>query len=137
MECFVSKGVRKKAGEEAGFTLVELLVVIVILGVLMAIAVVSYLGFSERASRTVAKANVRTVVPAMAAYYTENSTYVGATLTTLRDSYDLQIDDSAASHYKISDLSDDSYCLQDNVGEWYAWTTGPDEPIDADTAGHC
>ncbi|MGC9973811.1 MAG: prepilin-type N-terminal cleavage/methylation domain-containing protein [Gaiellaceae bacterium] len=126
-----------KAGEEAGFTLIELLVVIVILGVLITIAVVSYLGFSDRASRTAAKANVRTVVPAMTAYYTENSTYIGATLTTLRNSYDLQIDDSAASHYKISDLSDGSYCLQDNVGDWYAWTTGPNAPIDTGSASHC
>ena len=42
------------AGEEAGFTVVELLVVIVIIGALTAVAVVAYFGFSERASRTAA-----------------------------------------------------------------------------------
>ena len=126
-----------KTREEAGFTLVELLVVIVVIGVLITIAVVSYLGFSDRASRTTAQANVRTVVPALTAFYTEHSTYAGATLTTLRETYDLQIDDSAASHYKISDLSGSSYCLQNHVGDWYAWTTGPNAPIDAGTASHC
>ncbi len=123
--------------QEAGFTLVELLVVIVVIGVLIAIAVTSYLGFSDRASRTAAKSNVRTVVPALTAFYTDNSTYVGATLTTLREKYDLQIDDSAASRYEISDLSDSSYCVQNHVGDWYAWATGPSAPIDSGTSSHC
>lgn len=126
-----------KAGEEAGFTLVELVVVMVILGILSSIAVVSYVGVSQRASSTTAKANVRTVTAALAEFYTENSTYVGATLTELRENYDLQIDDSAASHYKLSDQSDNSYCIQNHVGNWYAWATGPSQPIDAGTASHC
>ena len=126
-----------KADQEAGFTLVELLVVIVIIGVLIAIVAVSYLGFTGRADSAVAKANVRTVVPAITAYYGEHSTYVGATLTTLREEYDLQIDDSTASAYKISNLDNSSYCLQNHIGGSYAWTTGPNEPIDSGTASHC
>ena len=117
--------------------MIELLLVIVVIGVLSAIAVVSYLGFSDRASRTTAQANVRTVVPAMTAFYNEHSTYAGATLTTLREAYDLEIDDSAASRYKISDLSGSSYCLQNHIGDWYAWTTGPNEPISSATSGRC
>ncbi len=130
-------GLQIQAEEEAGFTLVELLVVIVVIGVLVGIAVVGYLGFSERASRTTAKSNVRVVVPALTAFYTEHSTYVGATLTALREQYDLQIDDSSASRYKISSLDDRSYCVQNHVGDWYAWTTGPNEPIESGTASHC
>ena len=127
----------RHAGEEAGFTLVELLVVIVVIGVLTAIASVSYLGFTGRADSAAAKANVRTVVPAITAYYGEHSTYVGATLTVLRDEYDLQIDDSAASNYKISNLNDSSYCLQNHIGSSYAWTTGPNEPIGSGSISHC
>ena len=117
--------------------MIELLVVIVIIGALIAIAVVGYFGFSDRASRTAAQANVRTALPALAAFYTEHSTYVGATLTVLRDEYDLEIDDSALSHYKVSGQSVSSYCFQDHVGDWYAWTTGPDAPIDVGNASHC
>ena len=126
-----------RADQEAGFTLVELLVVIVVIGVLTVIAAISYLGFKDRADNTTAKSNVRTVVPAITAYYGEHSTYVGATLTTLREEYDLQIDDSAASNYKISNVNDSSYCLQNHIGSSYAWTTGPNEPIGSGSISHC
>jgi prepilin-type N-terminal cleavage/methylation domain-containing protein len=126
-----------QAGQEDGFTLIELIVVIVIIGILTTVAVVSYLGFGDRASRAAAQANVRTAVPALTAFHTEHSTFVGATLTVLRDDYDLEIDDSAASNYKVSGQSDSSFCFQDHVGDWYAWTTGPNEPIEAGKASHC
>lgn len=125
------------AGQESGFTLVELLAVIVVLGVLTSIAVVSYIGFRDRSSRVAAQANVRTIMPALAAFYTDRGTYVGATLTVLRTQYDLQIDDSVASRYKVSAQTDTSFCAQSQIGDWYAWTTGPAEPIDTSTSAHC
>jgi len=112
-------------------------VVIVIIGALIAIAVVGYFGFSDRASRTAVQANVRIALPALAAFYTEHSTYVGDTTRVLRNEYDLEIDDSAASHYKVSGQNASSFCFQDHIGDWYAWTTGPNEPIDSGTASHC
>jgi prepilin-type N-terminal cleavage/methylation domain-containing protein len=128
---------RRRAGEEAGFTLVELLAVLVVIGVLTGIAAVSYVGFREHSSRTTAESNVSSVIPALEAFHTDRDTYVGASLTVLRKQYDLQIDDSAASRYKISSETDSSYCIQNHVGDWYAWTTGPGAPIDTDVTSHC
>jgi type IV pilus assembly protein PilA len=65
------------ADPEAGFTLMELLVVLVIIGVLLAIAVPSYIGLTGKAEHAVAQANVREAVPAVEAFYSDNSTYVG------------------------------------------------------------
>jgi prepilin-type N-terminal cleavage/methylation domain-containing protein len=128
---------RRRAGEEAGYTLLELLVVLVILGVLGAIALSTYLGVRDRASRTTAQANVRAILPALEAFHADRRTYVGASLTVLRNEYDLEIDDSAFSNYTISGETDTSYCVQNHIGNWYAWAAGPSQPILVDTVGQC
>jgi type IV pilus assembly protein PilA len=75
MTRFTTRVTRGEA--ESGFTLMELLVVLVILGVLLSIAVPAYLTMTSKAEHATAEANVRAAVPAVEAFYADNSTYVG------------------------------------------------------------
>lgn len=105
---------------EDGFTLLELLMVLVIVGVLLAIAVPSYLGFKERAARRAAAADVRSAVPSLESYYSDVGTYAGATPAGLRASYD-----AGLAAIVLSGLSTDAYVVARTVGTCTATLAGP------------
>ncbi|MFD5141860.1 type IV pilin protein [Streptomyces sp. NPDC058401] len=85
---------------EAGFTLVELLVVIVILGILSAIVVFSVRGINDKGQSAACKTDKATVQTAEEAYYANNNTY--ATVAKLAEVGFLS---TASEWYELKDLT--------------------------------
>lgn len=69
---------------EDGYTLLELMVVILIVGILVSLAIVTYAGVQNSGYDTEAKSNARNGVTAASAYYTSNeSSYYGLNAAAL------------------------------------------------------
>lgn len=71
-----------KHARSHGFSLIELMVVLVVVGILSAIAIPSYTQYILRSHRTNAQAVLAETAQFMERYYTSNDTYVGAALLT-------------------------------------------------------
>ena len=75
-----------------GFTLIELVVVLVIIGILSVIAVPMYRGYIRRAMASEGRALVGVMFHAQQAYYAEHSTYVAVPATMDASALDLNGD---------------------------------------------
>lgn len=75
------------SGKSSGFTIVELLIVIVVIGVLASITVVAYNGIQVRSRNAQVISGVRNIEIAMRQYATINSRYISPTVTCLGDGY--------------------------------------------------
>jgi type IV pilus assembly protein PilA len=70
--------------KEGGFTLIELMVVLLIIAILLAIAIPTFLGARTRAQNRAAESNLRNALTAAKTLYTDTSDYSGVTTTSMQ-----------------------------------------------------
>lgn len=71
-----------KINKDRGFTIVELLIVIVIIGILAAITIVSYTGITQRANASKIQSNANSVMKTAEAFFADSNNYYPGTDAT-------------------------------------------------------
>jgi prepilin-type N-terminal cleavage/methylation domain-containing protein len=109
---------------EDGFTLVELIVVIVIITILVGIAVSTQLEARERAGDATAQMNLRIATPAIEAYRSDQGTYAGMTLAALQAAYS-----PGVQGIEVLSADGTGYCVRASASGSVWFKNGPDAPV--------
>ena len=92
--------------DETGFTLIELMVVVLIMGILMAIAIPTFLSTQGSANDASAKSNATNVFTGEKAYYEDNQVFIDAGSAAVSATLDTQLPwvnaPGAATSQKVS-----------------------------------
>src|SRR5437667_3726849 len=74
---------RRHKGNEEGFTLIELMVVVLIIAILIAIAIPTFLGARGKAQDRAAQSTLRNALTAAKSAFTDNDSFTGVDATSL------------------------------------------------------
>lgn len=138
----------------SGFTLIELMIVVVVIGILAAIAIPNYQDYLKKSRRADATGTLTSLSAAMERYYTQHNSYLGTAQGTLPSAplaplsaqvgnsnkyYNLTIQNLNASSFTlratpINNQQDDGYLELLSTGA-RQWDRNNNGSVDADE--HC
>ena len=106
----------RRAQDESGFTLIELMVVVLIIAILVAIALPTFLGARKRAADRAAETRVRTAFTSAKIYYIDDQSFMGADGVGVLESIDSSVHTNTLataiqSEVSVRDVSDDTIVL--------------------------
>lgn len=125
--------VRQRLAKDEGFTLIELLVVMEIIAILLSIAVPTYLGFKDKAQKTVAASDVREGIPAIEAFYSDTGTYAGIDTSGAASATLKGYDSGLSANLKLFGNST-GYCVSEANHTHKAKLVGPGGTVQTDPA---
>jgi type IV pilus assembly protein PilA len=98
-----------KMKDQKGFTLIELMIVIAIIGILAAIAIPQFNAYRKRSYNSSAVADLRNAATAQEAYFVDESTYCSTTGTLIGTTYGLYLSDKVV--FAISSANASTYVM--------------------------
>jgi prepilin-type N-terminal cleavage/methylation domain-containing protein len=133
--------VQRRLAAEDGFTLIELMVVMMILGILLTVAGPAYLSFKDKAGKAAAKQDISQAFRAVQSYQADNfpgskndpdgiatdTGFQGVSLTWIAK-YDASIKTDSSSPIVVNPFgftaTATDFCLTATVGRWVAAQRG-------------
>jgi type IV pilus assembly protein PilA len=107
------KAIRRGLNRDEGFTLIELMVVVMIIAVLIAIAIPSFLGFRRSAQDRSAQSELRNVLLSEKAYWLDNGDYTetAADITAFEPNAVINADPAVGVYIDLRDADSDIVCM--------------------------
>lgn len=109
----MTKAMRKRLAGSEGFTLIELMVVVMIIAVLIAIAIPSFLGFRKSAQDRSAQSEIRNVLLSEKAYWLEHGDYTqtAGDITALEPNAVINASPALGVYIDLNGASNDVVCI--------------------------
>ena len=107
------KAIRRGLNKDEGFTLIELMVVVMIIAVLIAIAIPSFLGFRKSAQDRSAQSELRNVLLSEKAFWLDNGAYTqtAADITAFEPNANMNADPAIGVYADLNGADTDIVCL--------------------------